>query len=62
MYDNEYFDYFTCGNGARQADFLFPFLFSLYLNDLEKSFEKNNVTGLIPLSGELEQELGYYVK
>jgi hypothetical protein len=29
---------------------------------LEKSFEKNNVTGLIPLSGELEQELGYYVK
>ena len=62
MYDNEYFDFFTCGNEPRKADFLFPFLFSLYLNDMERCFERNNVTGLITLSGELEQELGYYVK
>ena len=42
--------------------FLSPFLFSLYLNDLETFLENNNVTGLKTLSDELEQELGYYVK
>ena len=41
---------------------LFPFLFSLYLNDLETFLEKKNATGLKTLSDELEQELGYYVK
>jgi hypothetical protein len=41
---------------------LFPFLFSLYLNDLETFLENNNVTGLKTLSDELEQELGYYTK
>ena len=42
--------------------FLSPFLFSLYLNDLETFLENNNVTGLKTLSDELEQEHGYYVK
>ena len=41
---------------------LFPFLFSLCLNDLETFLENNNVTGLKTLSDELEQELGYYTK
>ena len=40
---------------------LFPFLFSLCLNDLETFKNNNNVTGLKTLSDELE-ELGYYVK
>jgi hypothetical protein len=40
---------------------LLPFLFTLYLNDLETFLENNNVTGLKTLSDELE-ELGYYVK
>jgi len=41
---------------------LSPFLFSLYLIDLETSLENNNVTGLKTLSDELQQELGYYVR
>ena len=47
---------------VRQRGILSPFLFSLCVNDLEPFLEKNNVTGLKTLSGELEQELGYYVK
>jgi hypothetical protein len=62
MYNNEYSDFFTCGNGVRQREILYAFLFSLYLNNLETFLEKNNVTGLKTLSDELEQELGYYVK
>jgi len=62
MYNNEYSDFFTCGNAVGQREILSPFLFSLYLNDLETFLEKYNVTGLKTLSDELEQELGYYVK
>ena len=62
MYNNEYSDCFTCGNRIRQWEIWSPFLFSLYLNDLETFLEKNNVTDLKTLSDELEQELGYYVK
>jgi hypothetical protein len=45
MYNNEYSDFFTCGNGVRQREILYTFLFSLCLNDLETFLEKNNVTG-----------------
>ena len=45
MYNNEYSDFFTCGNGIRQWEILSPFLFSLYVNDLKTFLEKNNVTG-----------------
>ena len=62
MHNNEFSEFFTCGNGVRQVQIWPPFLFSLYLNDLETFLEKNNVTGLKTLSDELEQELGYYVK
>lgn len=62
MYNNTFSEFFTCGNGVRQRDFLLPFLFSLYLIDLETFLEKNNVTDLKTLSDELEQELGYYVE
>jgi hypothetical protein len=58
MNNNEFSEFFTCGNGVRQIPILLPFLFSLYLNDLETFLEKNNVTDLRTLSDELEQELG----
>jgi hypothetical protein len=35
MYNNEFSEYFTCGNGV-----LDPFLFSLYVTDLEIFFRK----------------------
>ena len=58
MNNNEFSELSTCGNGVRQVPILLPFLFSLYLNDLETFLEKNNVTDLRTLSDELEQELG----
>jgi len=60
-YDNEFSEFLHVGTEQTRR-FLFPFLFSLYLNDLETFLENNNVTGLKTLSDELEQELGYYVK
>jgi len=62
MYDNRYSEIFTCGTGVRQNEIWSPFLFSLFLNDLETFLENSTVTGLKTLSNELEQELGYYVK
>ena len=29
-------NYFDCNNGVRQGENIYPFLFSLYLNDSEK--------------------------
>jgi hypothetical protein len=46
-------DYFTCDNGIRQGENLSPFLFSLFLNDLETFLEAKNVTGLESISSDL---------
>jgi len=62
MYNNEYVEFFKCGNGVRQMEIISPFLFSLILKDLETFLEKNNITGLKTLSDDVEQELGYYIK
>ena len=63
MHNNDFpYIFFTCVNGGRQGVFVPPFLFSIYLNDLETFLENNNVTGLKTSSDELEQELGYCVK
>jgi hypothetical protein len=40
---NEFSDFFACEVGVRQGENIFPFLFSLYLNDLEKFLNDNNV-------------------
>jgi hypothetical protein len=39
-----------------------PFLFSLYLNDLEEFLKVNNIIGLKSISDEIETELNYYFK
>ena len=43
---NEYSEFINCEIGLEQGENFFPFLFSLYLNDLELFFGENNVNGL----------------
>ena len=39
-------EYFSCHTGVRQGENLSPFLFSLYLNDLENFFQETGFEGL----------------
>jgi hypothetical protein len=42
QYNKETSNYFECNAGVRQGENLYPFLFSLYLNDLEDlSYQKD---------------------
>lgn len=41
---------------------LYPFLFVIYLNDLEKFFIDKNITGLSVIGQELEDKLFIYLK
>ena len=52
---------FNCTVGVRQGENLSPFLFSLYLNDLEDFLSTNNVKGLNSLSQYCEKELNLFL-
>ena len=43
-------DYFNCDMGVRQGDYLSPFLFAMFLNDLQMFFEDANLNGLETVS------------
>jgi hypothetical protein len=62
IYNGKVSNYFDSNNGVRQWENLSPFLFLLYLNDLEKNLDENNTIGLISLTEDLEQELDTYLK
>jgi sorting nexin-29 len=62
VFNNCKSDYFACDNGVRQWENLFPFLFSLFLNDLETFLQANNVTGLESISNDLENQFNIYLK
>jgi hypothetical protein len=51
-------EYFDCANGVRRGENLFPFLFSLFLNDIENKI----ITGLQAISYEIENNLDIYLK
>ena len=55
-------DYFPCEKGVRQGEKLFPFLFSLFLNDLEDFFSRENISGLESISTEFELKLNIFIK
>lgn len=56
------FNFFECNVGVRQGENLSPFLFSLYINDLENFLLEKNIVGLQSISNEIENELLLHLK
>ena len=61
-YNNYISEYFDCANEVRQLENLSPFLFSLFLNDIDTFLESKNITGLQTISDEIENNLDIYLK
>ena len=47
-------EFFNCNIGVRQGENISPFLFSLYINDLEKFLLNKNVVGIHSISNAIK--------
>lgn len=54
--------FFFCNLGVRQGENLSPFLFSMYIYDIEKFMNERSVNGLNSITTDLEEELLFYRK
>ena len=60
-YNNCKSDYFSCDMGVRQGENLCPFLFALFLNDLQSFLGKENLPGIKTISEKNEENLKLFV-
>lgn len=60
--NTDHSNFFSCNLGVRQGENLSPFLFSIFLNDLEEYLRNNNVDDINCETPEIENELYIYLK
>jgi hypothetical protein len=48
--------------GVRQGENIYPFLFAMFLNDLQMFFENASLNGLETVSNCIEDKLNIYLK
>ena len=62
QYNGEQSEFFPCLSGVRQGENLSPFLFSIFLNDLESYFSQLDGVPLETIKDKLENELHIFYK
>jgi hypothetical protein len=56
VYNDSVSNVFPCLSGVRQGEYLSPFLFALYLNDLDTFLTSKNAQGVKSISEDFENE------
>ena len=59
---SELSDFFPCMTGVRQGENISPFLFTIFLNDIEEFLTHQGLTGLEAVETKLKEELHIYMK